>query len=158
MCAEVKNYETKMEDMEDSHRVAIKVYMQRVKHLNYEHDHNLEKVMLDAEEAQDEELQWHQSTEKEARKTKKEKKEKFKEVDYAHMELVNQENRSLAREIEMVKETLDEKKKGLIAAYEEKLKKLREELDLRLKVEIHEIEERKNMHINELMHSHEKSF
>ena len=78
-----------MEDMEDSHRVAIKVYMQRVKHLNYEHDHNLEKVMLDAEEAQDEELQWHQSTEKEARKTKKEKKEKFKEVDYAHMELVN---------------------------------------------------------------------
>ncbi len=80
--------------------------------------------MLDAEEAQDEELQWHQSTEKEARKTKKEKKEKFKEVDYAHMELVNQENRSLAREIEMVKETLDEKKKGLIAAYEEKLKKL----------------------------------
>ena len=89
MCAEVKNYETKMEDMEDSHRVAIKVYMQRVKHLNYEHDHNLEKVMLDAEEAQDEELQWHQSTEKEARKTKKEKKEKFKEVDYAHMELVN---------------------------------------------------------------------
>ena len=80
--------------------------------------------MLDAEEAQDEELQWHQSTEKEARKTKKEKKEKFKEVDYAHMELVNQENRSLAREIDMVKETLDEKKKGLIAAYEEKLKKL----------------------------------
>ena len=74
------------------------------------------------------------------------------------MELVNQENRSLAREIEMVKDTLDEKKKRLIAAYEEKLKKLREELELWLKVEIHEIEERKNMHINELMHSHEKSF
>ena len=40
-----------MEDMEYSHRVAIKVYMQWVKHLNYEHTHNLEKVNLDAEEA-----------------------------------------------------------------------------------------------------------
>ena len=32
------------------------------------------------------------------------------------------------------------------------------ELDLRMKVEIHEIEERKNEHINELMHNHELAF
>ncbi len=32
------------------------------------------------------------------------------------------------------------------------------ELELRMKVEIHEIEERKNMHINELMQNHERAF
>lgn len=35
--AEVKNYETKMEDMESAHWVELKVYMQKVKHLEYEH-------------------------------------------------------------------------------------------------------------------------
>jgi chromosome segregation ATPase len=39
-----------------------------------------------------------------------------------------------------------------------KLEKLREELELRLKVEIHEIEERKNQHINDLMKNHEDAF
>lgn len=35
---------------------------------------------------------------------------------------------------------------------------LKEELELRMKVEIHEIEERKNQHINELMKNHEEAF
>jgi hypothetical protein len=35
---------------------------------------------------------------------------------------------------------------------------LQAELELRMKVEIHEIEERKNMHINELMQNHERAF
>lgn len=35
---------------------------------------------------------------------------------------------------------------------------MKEELELRLKVEIHEIEERKNQHINDLMKNHEDAF
>jgi hypothetical protein len=46
----------------------------------------------------------------------------------------------------------------LIESYEQKLQDLKEELDLRMKVEIHEIEERKNQHINELMKNHEDAF
>lgn len=42
--------------------------------------------------------------------------------------------------------------------YEAKLKALEKELSLRMKVEIHEIEERKNDHINDLMHNHESAF
>ena len=55
-------------------------------------------------------------------------------------------------------EALDLQKKALIANYEAKLDRLKEELELRLKVEIHEIEERKNSHINELMKNHEDAF
>ena len=36
--------------------------------------------------------------------------------------------------------------------------KLKEELELKLKVELHELEERKNLHINELINNHQKSF
>ena len=42
--------------------------------------------------------------------------------------------------------------------YETKLRNLREELDMRRKTEIHEIEERKNQQINTLMRNHEKAF
>lgn len=38
------------------------------------------------------------------------------------------------------------------------MRTLRDELDLRRKTEIHEIEERKNGQINELMKTHEKAF
>lgn len=38
------------------------------------------------------------------------------------------------------------------------MRKLKEELELRMKVEIHEVEERKNQHINELMKNHEDAF
>lgn len=39
-----------------------------------------------------------------------------------------------------------------------KMDRLHQELLLRMKVEIHEIEERKNQHINELMSQHEIAF
>lgn len=46
----------------------------------------------------------------------------------------------------------------LINRYDHKMWSLKEELLLRMKVEIHEIEERKNQHINELMKNHEEAF
>lgn len=44
------------------------------------------------------------------------------------------------------------------AKYNKKMQALREELELRRKTEIHEVEERKNSQINELMKNHEKAF
>ena len=46
----------------------------------------------------------------------------------------------------------------MIENYERKLAKLEAELELRMKVEIHEIEERKNQHINDLMKNHQEAF
>lgn len=48
-------------------------------------------------------------------------------------------------------ESLDVQKTFHIQENDQKLKALQSELELRQKVEIHEIEERKNQHINELM-------
>ena len=44
------------------------------------------------------------------------------------------------------------------AKYNKKMQALRDELDLRRKTEIHEVEERKNNQISELMKNHEKAF
>ena len=42
--------------------------------------------------------------------------------------------------------------------YQSKLRDLREEMELRRKTEIHQIEERKNQQINDLLRHHEKAF
>ena len=42
--------------------------------------------------------------------------------------------------------------------YEEKLGSMKEELELKLKVDIHQLEERKNLHINELIKNHDEAF
>lgn len=44
------------------------------------------------------------------------------------------------------------------AKYDRKMKTLRDELDLRRKTEIHEVEERKNGQISTLMQRHEAAF
>ena len=44
------------------------------------------------------------------------------------------------------------------AEYEQELKDLEAKLYLKKKVEIHEIEERKNQHINDLLRNHELAF
>ena len=58
----------------------------------------------------------------------------------------------------MIHTGLENVKKELILNYEQKMTALQKELSLRMKVEIHEIEERKNAHINDLMQNHEKAF
>ena len=49
---------------------------------------------------------------------------------------------------------LERNKADLIKVYEQKYKDLERELELRMKIEIHEMSERKNQHINDLMKSH----
>ena len=140
-----------MEKSEDQHRTEIKVYQQKVKHLEY-----IAKNVPDAEEALKDELQYHLETQKKT--VKVDLKRAYEEEDQAHQGHVESTERDLNQKINSLETSLEVRKKELIANYEEKLKKLREELQLRLKVEIHEIEERKNQHINDLMANHEQAF
>jgi exonuclease VII large subunit len=54
--------------------------------------------------------------------------------------------------------SLETSKKQFISNYEQKLDHLKEELELKIKVEVHEIEERKNQHINDLMKNHQEAY
>jgi len=45
--ARVKNFDTDMQEKESQHRTQIKVYMQKVKHLEYEQGNNCDRVKID---------------------------------------------------------------------------------------------------------------
>ncbi|KAH7297949.1 hypothetical protein KP509_25G020400 [Ceratopteris richardii] len=57
-----------------------------------------------------------------------------------------------------MKQEYDANEKELQSKTEKKIKSIREDCELRRKQEVHEVEERKNTHINELMKKHEKAF
>jgi hypothetical protein len=67
-------------------------------------------------------------------------------------------NKELDQNLKDLEKSLNDERKILIETYERKLNELKDELELRMKVEIHEIEERKNQHINDLMKNHEEAF
>jgi len=52
----------------------------------------------------------------------------------------------------------ESKAKELNVKYEAKMKLVREDLDLKRRNEVHEIEERKNGQVNALMKNHDKAF
>merc|ERR1719424_2382715 len=61
-----------MELMEDNHRVEVRVYIQKVKHLEYEHKNNIKRVNVEGDGALNEEGEAHLNREVELKKAKNE--------------------------------------------------------------------------------------
>jgi growth arrest-specific protein 8 len=92
------------------------------------------------------------------RNEKKNQKEDYDRDEMQNIGEIEDKEKELEQNLRDLQLTLDSSKKTLIENYEQKLENLREELELRMKVEIHEIEERKNQHINDLMRNHQEAF
>jgi len=156
--ARVKNLDTDMQSMEETHRTQIKVYMQKVKHLEYTHANNCDKVKDDASKYMKSERMHHSELDKEMLKEKRKLKEALASEDISNQTDIEAQENILDGNLTQLVKDLNFQRENLIDKYEKKLKDLKEELELRMKVEIHEIEERKNQHINELMKNHEEAF
>ena len=132
--------------------------MQKVKHLDYDHLNNCENEKVKAKLEMKEEKRFHVKQEENNRKSKTTHKDDYEREDVQNITDTEEKRRKLQDEVEQLQSDLEMQKEQLILDYETKLDELGEELALRLKVEIHEIEERKNQHRNELMENHTKSF
>ena len=60
-----------MQSKEEDHRTQLKVFMQKVRHLEYDHGNNQERVQTDAKKVMNEEKQHHTDKDKEMLKDKK---------------------------------------------------------------------------------------
>ena len=156
--AQVKNFDTKMQNEEETHNTLVISHLQKVQHHEYEHQENITNVKVEGSEIMAEEDNHHQMTEKNNRNGKTNKKEDYERNDQANISEVETETNKHKQDLQLLEQQLETNKKTLIQQYEEKMKDLQSELALRMKVEIHEIEERKNQHINDLMVNHENAF
>ena len=142
----------------ETHRIEMKVYEQKIKHLEYEHSHSMGVVESKLEEEIKGEEELHLKKEALLRAEKTSLRGKARQMEESQAEANRQartlQDRSLGKMKAEFRATLD----SLIAKYEARLKSLQEDLNLRHRVEVHEVEERKNLHLNQLVRAHEEAF
>jgi len=156
--AKIKNYDTELQKLEEEHRMELKVYDQKVRRLEYIQSNECVSVESNSKKEMISDKEAHIAKTNELIVDKKAENSKFKEKETANIKEISKNEAEFTKRKEKLNEVLDTIKNDLITNYEKKLKDLKNELELRLKVEIHEIEERMNQHINELMRNHEKEY
>lgn len=154
----LRNIESQMERMSDTHRNDIRIYLQKVIHLEYEHTNNLEAVNALAKGEQEASIKAHEDSKRELKDLKLALKSTLHKSEIAHEEEIKRLKEVERKEMQKLREQFERNYSELLSNYETRLSNLRDDLDLRKKMELHEIEERKNRHINDLMIHHTKNF
>jgi DNA replication initiation complex subunit (GINS family) len=93
--ARVTNYDTKMQDAETKHRTDIISHMQKVKHLEYEHQNSCDTVKLDANKNMIDQRTHHVNNESNNLKDKGERKETYNINDKANIAEIEELESSL---------------------------------------------------------------
>ncbi|KAI0217609.1 Dynein regulatory complex subunit 4 [Lamellibrachia satsuma] len=156
--AELRNKDREMEDAEEKHQIEIKVYKQKVKHLLYEHQNNISELKAESTVALKLAQDDHRADELELRRDKRSLKVELKEQQLSHEDVIKDLKKEQDKKLTEQRNDFVRQAHEIEHKYEKKMRALRDELDLRRKTEIHEIEERKNGQINTLMKNHEKAF
>eukprot|EP01061_Rhynchopus_euleeides_P038802 TRINITY_DN66541_c0_g1_i1.p1 TRINITY_DN66541_c0_g1~~TRINITY_DN66541_c0_g1_i1.p1 ORF type:complete len:490 (+),score=231.52 TRINITY_DN66541_c0_g1_i1:55-1470(+) len=155
---ELRNADREIEEMEEKHQVEMKVYKQKVRHLLYEHKVQIQELQERSEQQLGDCEKSHVTTVLKLKDQKRDLLANHREHQNGHVEDINNE-RNMARSMLSTQQTHHDKFiYDMQSKYEEKLELLRAELELRRRAETHEIEERKNEHIKELVQKHEVAF
>ncbi|KAJ1511052.1 Dynein regulatory complex subunit 4 [Coelomomyces lativittatus] len=152
------NKDREIEEQEEKHQVEIKVYKQKVKHLLYEYQNNVDRLQTAHTESLTLASTEHDEEQQSLKKEKRALKLELKELELSHEEVIRTLKSKQDVELNALRLEFERKAKELYTKYEKKMKLIRDDLELRRKNEIHEIEERKNGQINALMKNHEKAF
>lgn len=150
--------EREMELLEDNHRVELRVYQQKVKHLEYEHRNNIQSIIQDGTGLLEGEQDTHEQRERELLRIKEQLKFEKMSLELSNAQKVADVRLQHEKQLAKLRQQFEEGLSELTSRCQNRLEQLEQELELRRKVEIHEVEERKNQHINDLIRNHEKAY
>jgi DNA repair exonuclease SbcCD ATPase subunit len=152
-------YDSNIEKTEEEHKVFMIAYTRKLQFLEHEHlTKDCKGVEVKAQTAMENERKDFLNHEEEQKQLKKTLLKDYKKNETKANEDIKLLEEKQAGNLKTENKALEIEKNNLIAKYEEKLENLRKDLELRIKVEIHELEERKNNHINNLMSTHRKQY
>lgn len=156
--AELLNMDRQMEMYERDHRVLIKVHEQKVQNLEYEHKENRRQVEDGGDDSIQREREMHMDHVHGMNLEKQGLKGDLRDQQRNHAEHVKALRASFEKFLKTLRKTFERNHEELTKQYQHQVEQLKIDLELRRKVEIHEIEERKNQHINELLFNHQEAF
>lgn len=147
-----------MELLEDNHRVEIRVYQQKVKHLEYEHRNSIQSVIQEGTGLLENEQVSHEERERELLRTKEQLKFERMEMELVNSAKVAEVRQQHEKQLVKLRQQFQDGLQELQSRCDGRLQQLETDLELRRRVEVHEVEERKNQHINDLVKNHRKAF
>lgn len=147
-----------MELIEDNHRVELRVYQQKVRHLEYDHRNNLKSIVDEGKELLEVENVKHEENERNLLKLKEKLKFEQMQLEIVNAKKVAEVKQQHEKQLIKLRQQFEDGLTELINRCKSRLTKLTNDLELRRKVEIHEVEERKNKHINDLILNHNIAF
>lgn len=156
--AELLDMDRTMEILLRDHRVQIKVHEQKVQNLEYEHKESRRQVNHGGDSSVQQEREEHGERVLGMNREKLDIKRDLREQQLKDEEEVEMMRKGFAKSLQKLRETFEHNHHDLFEQYERQVEELKIDLELRRKVEIHEIEERKNQHINELLFNHQEAF
>ena len=144
--------------LEDNHRVELRVYQQKVKHLEYEHRNNVKGIVRDGTSLLEGEQHTNETRERELMRAKEQLKFEQMEMELVNASKVAEIRQQHEKQLAKLRQQFDDGLNELSSRCESRLRQLELDLELRRRVEVHEVEERKNQHINDLISNHKKAF
>ncbi|KAM9481256.1 dynein regulatory complex subunit 4-like [Clarias gariepinus] len=156
--ADLKNRDKEMEEAAERRQAEIRMYDQKVKNLLYEQQIMITEIKTEGMKATKLLEEEYAEVEKTLENDKLTLKADLKEQELSYEKLIKDLRLSQDKEIAKLKNKLEAKARELEATYEKKLQEQQKAEDLRCETEIHEIKQRKNLHIETLMRNHEKAF
>jgi hypothetical protein len=129
-----KNKETELQRLEEEHQVELKVYLQKVKNLEYEQEKTNELIEVDGEDAKSKENKYFEDRLDTMSKEKKNLKNQFNESEKKNIVNVQKEEETNRGMYASKEKEFNDKIQELIKKYEQRLARLQEELELKLKV------------------------
>ena len=140
-----------MDHLQQEHQNEINTFINKYRHLEYDHDIFINDTLpKNSRSAVEREEEIRRNREQIYMVKKRELKDGIRTNTITHREDIEKEKENLKNNFDEKKRQLEARLRSIIQKYKQKMKQLKEDLELRLKVEIHELEERKNLHINTL--------
>jgi len=156
--AHVHNIEAQMERLQDTHQNHIRLYLQRVVHLEYEHANNVDAIKAVSEKERAEEENARLRKKALLQKLKLQLRSELEKEELQYEEEIRNLRDIERKEVAKLRERFEKNQQQLKEQYDASLKQQKEDLLLQTKVELHSIEERRNSHINMLIWNHEAKF
>ncbi|KAF4091845.1 hypothetical protein AMELA_G00041720 [Ameiurus melas] len=156
--AEIRNRDNELEESAEKHQREIRKYEQKIKHLLFEHQNNIAECKSEGVVATKLLEKERADLESELQRDIRRLKVDLKEQELSYEKSIKSLKLSHDKEITKLRSEFEEKLQEITATYEKKLEEQQEELDLRRKTEIHEIEQQKHAHVKTLLKSHDKAF
>ena len=132
----IANKETEAEQLEENHRVEVKVYLQKVKHLEYDQKLTNKKIRLEGDAAMTAEETYNKNRLLSMQENKTKKKKELVDNEREQQAEVRQQQLQQEKTLNKLKAFYDSKIETMINNYEEQLKKLKEDLELKIKVNL----------------------